>query len=167
MYKRIIRLLDSHNISYDEINHEVSTSCDHSKQLRIDAWLEWLWSKNIVFHSEWRFYIVVTHGDKRINAKRFKKEFWSKNIRFATADEIKGVINWTIWCIPSFGYPNEEIPMYVDSEIFSAEYFMFNPGEPEKTIRVQTWDLNYLYTKLKNPVKFFIGWVETMDIIEE
>ena len=167
MYPRIIELLTSHNISFDEIDHEVSTSCEDSKRIRESAGLEWLWSKNIVFHCEGKFYIVVTHGDKRINAKRFKKEFGSKNIRFASSDEISQQIYGTIWCIPSFGYSNQEIPIYVDSEIFQEDYFMFTPNDPRKTIRIKTGDLNYLYTKLVNPVKFFIGWIEAMDIIEE
>ncbi len=167
MYQNIIDILKNNNIEYQEIDHEVSESCEDSKNLRAEAGLEWLGSKNIVFHCKWNFYIVVTHADKRINAKRFKKEFWSKDIRFANQDEITAQIDGTIWCIPSFGYKNIMIPLYIDSEIFEHEYFMFNPDDPTKTIRIRSWDLNHIYTTLENPVKYFLGWEETMEIIEE
>lgn len=165
MYNNIIKILKENNIVFDEIDHKISKSCEDSKKFREEAWLLWLWSKNLFFHCKEKFYIVVTHADKKINAKRFKKEFWSKNIRFANAEEIKEQINWTIWCIPSFGFLNTEIPIFVDSEIFEHEYFMFNPDNPEKTIRVKTGDLNEIFLQIKNPVEFFLWGEETMDII--
>jgi len=167
MYPNIIKILQENNIEYDEIDHEISSSCEDSKLLREQAWLEWLWSKNLVFHCKWNFYIVVTHADKKINAKRFKKEFGSKNIRFANADEITEQINGVIGCIPSFGFKNRNIPIYVDSEIFQHDYFMFNPADATKTIRIKTWDLNFIFNSLENSVKYFLWGEETMDIIEE
>ena len=167
MYQNIINILEKNNIEYDEIDHEVSTSCEDSKELRAKAGLEWLGSKNLMFHCKEKFYMIVTHADKRINAKRFKKEFGSKNIRFASAEEIKEQIWGTIGCIPSFGFMNTEIQVFVDSEIFEHEYFMFNPDDPTKTIRIKTGDLNFIFNSLENEVKYFLGGEETMDIIEE
>jgi hypothetical protein len=37
MYKDIINKLNILNISFDEIEHDESTSCDHSKSLRQEA----------------------------------------------------------------------------------------------------------------------------------
>jgi hypothetical protein len=37
IYDNIIKILDDLNIKYDEINHEPSTSCEHSKELRAKA----------------------------------------------------------------------------------------------------------------------------------
>ncbi len=167
MYKNIIKILEENNVEYDEIEHEESKSCEDSKNIREKAGLEWLGSKNLVFHCKGNFYVVVTHADKRINAKRFKKEFGSKNIRFASAEEIKQQINGVIGCIPSFGFENADIPIYVDSEIFESEYFMFNPADATKTIRLKTGDLNFIFNSLENPVKYFLWGEETMEIIEE
>ena len=167
MYQNIIKILEENNIQYDEIEHDISTSCEDSKRMREEAWLEWIGSKNLVFHCKEKFYIVVTHADKRINAKRFKKEFGSKNIRFANAEEIKEQINGVIGCIPSFGFENTSIPIYVDSEIFESDYFMFNPAVATKTIRLKTWDLNFIFNSLENPVKYFLWGEENMEIIEE
>lgn len=165
MYNNIIKILKENNIEFDEIEHGISTSCEDSKKFRENVWLTGLWSKNLIFHCKENFYIIVTHADKKINAKRFKKEFGSKNIRFANSEEISEQINGVIWCIPSFGFKNTEIPIYVDSEIFEHEYFMFNPWISTKTIRIKTGDLNNIFLKIKNPVEFFLWWEDTMEII--
>lgn len=167
MQTNIKKTLNDLEINFDEINHIASTSCDHSKILRKEAWLEWIWSKNIVFHAKQKFYIVITLWDKNIKARKFKKEFWTKDIRFANPEEIKEVLDWTIWCIPSFWYKNTEIPVFVDSEIFEHEYFMFNPDNPEKTIRIKTDDLKKVYKNMKNSVKFFRISEDDFEIIEE
>lgn len=163
MYKDIIEKLKSLDVKFDEIDHEDSTSCDHSKELRESAWLEWIGSKNIVFHAKWNFYLVTTLWDKDLKARKFKKEFGTKDIRFANADEIKETIDWTIWCIPPFGFYNKEIPLFVDKEIFEHEYFMFNPWISTKTIRIKTLDLRRVYETLENLVKEFdFSWEEVV-----
>lgn len=155
MYKNIIEKLKKLNIDFKELDHEESKSCDDSKNFREQAWFDWIWSKNIVFHAKWKFYLVTTIWDKDLKARKFKKEFWTKDIRFATADEISREINWVIWSIPPFGFENGEIPIFVDKEIFEHEYFMFNPAVPTKTIRIKTSDLKEIYKTLENKIKLF------------
>lgn len=154
-YEKIIHILNELNISFDEITHEETKSCEHSKELREKAWLNWVWSKNIVFHAKSKFYLVTTLWDKDIKARKFKQEFWTKDIRFATQDEINSICLWTIWSIAPFWFENFEVPIYVDNEIFTNEYFMFNPANPCKSIRIKTIDLKNIYSKIKNPIKFF------------
>lgn len=155
IYNNIIKILKDLNINFDEINHEASTSCEHSKELRKIAWLEWVWSKNIIFHAKWNFYLVTTLWDKDIKARRFKHEFKTKDIRFANQDEITNLWLWVIWSISPFWFENQDIPIYIDNEIFKNEHFMFNPADPCKSIRVKTIDLWKIYKNLKNQIKFF------------
>ncbi len=157
IYENIKNILLDMQISFDEIEHEESKTCDDSKRLRSEAGLEGIWSKNIVFHCKWNFYLVTTLGDKDIKARNFRYEFWSKDIRFASVDEISQVLgnDAKIWSIPPFGFSNSEIPVFVDEEIFEHEFFMFNPAISTKTIRVKTSDLMKVYESLENKVKLF------------
>lgn len=154
-YENIKNILNDLQIPFQEISHEASISCEHSAALRNEAGLDWVWSKNIVFHAKWNFYLVTTLGTKDIKARKFKKEFWTKDIRFASQDEISSLWLWVIWSISPFGFENSEVPVYVDNEIFESEYFMFNPADPCKSIRVKTIDLKKIYENMKNQVKFF------------
>lgn len=158
MYKNIKKILE--NFEHKEISHPISTSCDDSKTFRKEAWLKWIWSKNIVFHCKWNFYLVTTLWDKKLKAKKFKADFWSKDIRFATQEEITELWLWKIWSISPFGFENFEIPIFVDEEIFEHEFFMFNPADPEKTIQIKTEDLRKIYGDLNNSVKFFEQKIE-------
>jgi len=161
MYLNIIKKLKELSIDFQELEHEESKSCDDSKLFRQQAWFDWIWSKNIVFHAKWKFYLVTTIWDKDLKARKFKKEFWTKDIRFASVEEIKNEINWTIWSIPPFGLENKNIPIFVDKEIFGHEYFMFNPADATKTIRIKTSDLLKIYNNLDNPKKIFdFSWEE-------
>lgn len=154
-YSSIIKLLNSANIKYDEISHCVSTRCEHSKQLRASAWLIWIWSKNIVFHCKWNYFLVTTLWDKLIKARNFRYDFGSKDIRFASQEEIDRLIFSKIWSIPPFWFANTDLPIFVDNEIFDHDYFIFNPCCPDKSVRVNTVDLKKIYKYLCNPIKYF------------
>lgn len=155
LYEKIKQTLKEFDISFEEIEHEISETCDDSKRFRDEAWLDWIWSKNIVFHAKWEYYLVTTIWDKEIKARKFKKEFGTKDIRFAYQDEITSLLWATIWSIPPFGFQNQTIKIFVDKEIFTHEYFMFNPWIPTKTIRIKTTDLLEIYKSLKNEIKIF------------
>ena len=154
--ENILKILKDLGINFELVEHDESKSCADSKKFRDELWLCWIWSKNIVFHAKWVFYIVTTIWDKEIKARKFKKEFGTKDIRFASQDEITQVLNATIWSIPPFGFENENIKIYVDSEIFEHEFFMFNPGDPKKTISLKTLDLENIYKNLKNEIIIFV-----------
>lgn len=155
IYENIKQVLKDIWISYKEISHEVSTSCEHSQAMRWEQWLIWAWSKNIIFHAKGNFYLVTTLGDKDIKARNFKHEFGTKDIRFASQEEITWVSGATIGCIPPFGFENQSLPLYVDQEIFSHEFFCFNPGVPDRSIQIATVDLTKVYDRIGNTVKMF------------
>ena len=155
MFENILEILQKNSIKYDLVEHPESKSCEDSKKFREELWLSWIWSKNIVFHAKWVFYLVTTIWEKEIKARKFKKEFWTKDIRFATQEEITAVLDAVIWSIPPFGFKNSEIKIFVDKEIFSHKYFMFNPWIPTKTIRIETSDLKKIYGNLPNQKIYF------------
>jgi len=87
-YSTIIEQLIELQIPFEEIEHEPTTSCEHSAELRKKAGWECVGSKNIVFHAKGNFYLVTTLGTKDIKARKFKKPFGTKDIRFASQEEI-------------------------------------------------------------------------------
>ncbi len=166
-YERILEKLRLLDISFQEIEHPESHSCDESKAFRDAQNLSGIGSKNIIFHCKWNFYLVTTTGEKLIKARNFKHEFGSKDIRFASQEEITTLITATIGSIPPFGFENPTIPIFIDAEIFSHEFFIFNPSIPTKSIQIKTEDLKKIYESLPNPVKYFIHEEETFEILEK
>ena len=156
VYQNILEILRTLNISFEEIDHPPVTSCADSAKYRTEYGWTGIGSKNILFHAKGKFYLVVTTADKEIKARIFKKEFRTKNIRFATPDEVRKVTECEIGALPPFGYLNPDLPIYVDNEIFDNDYFMFNPAIHTKSVRLKTDDLKRIYQYIKNPVKIFI-----------
>lgn len=165
-YLSIINFLNENKISFEEIIHEVVETCEDSARCRTEAWFVWLGSKNIFFHCKWNFYLVVTHASKQIKARNFKHEFGSKDIRFANQDEIDQIAGVKIGSIPPIIPENKELQIFVDLEIFESDYFMFNPADPTRTLRISTKDLKKVYEILDNSVKYFVHTDEYFEILE-
>ena len=156
VYENIKSILVTNQIEIEEIQHEeVHTTDDSKRERTAQGWTEGIGSKNLVFHAKGKFYLVVTTAQKEIKARKFKKEFGTKDIRFAYQEELTEHTGCEIGSIPPFGYLNEELPIFVDKEIFTYPFFMFNPAFNTKSIRVKTEDLKRIYEVIKNPVKFF------------
>ncbi len=155
IYQNIKDLLESLDIPYETIEHpNVKTCADSAKYRAEHGWIG-AGSKNILFHAKGKFYLVVTIAEKDIKARRFKKEFGTKNIRFANAEELDKVTGCQSGSIPPFGHLNEELPIYVDNDIFEQDYFMFNPADPTKSIKLTTSDLKKIYKHIPNRVVIF------------
>lgn len=163
-YDHIKATLSALNVSFQEIDHAESHSCEESKVFRDTAGIAGIGSKNIVFHCKGNFYLVTTTGEKQIKARNFKHEFGSKDIRFASQEEITPLLGATIGSIPPFGFENASIPLFVDTEIFSHEFFVFNPGVPTKSIQIKTTDLKKIYESLPNKIKYFVHAEEQFEL---
>lgn len=167
VYENIKNTLLSNGIAIEEIEHEeVHTTEDSKKERTAQGWTDGIGSKNLVFHAKGKFYLVVTTAQKEIKARKFKKEFGTKDIRFAYQEELTEHTSCEIGSIPPFGYLNEQLPIFVDNEIFSYPYFMFNPALNTKSIRVKTGDLRKIYETIKNPVKLFTITEEGIELEE-
>jgi len=155
IYKNIISILNSLNITYKEIEHPEVKTCEDSAKYRAQKGLNGIGSKNILFHAKGKFYLVVTIATTEIKARRFKKQFGTKNIRFANETELQEVTACKSGSLPPFGYLTTQLPIYVDKEIFEHKNFMFNPAIPTKTISINTKDLLKVYKNIEQPVILF------------
>ena len=156
IYDTIIQLLADKKIPYEEIDHPAVATTDDSARFRGEAgWNEGVGSKNILFHAKGTFYLVVTTASAGIKARLFKKEFGTKDIRFATAEELAAQTGAVSGAVPPFGHLGSGIPTFVDKRIFDHPYFMFNPGVHTKSIRIRPSDLYTIYSSVPGEVRLF------------
>ncbi len=78
-YKNIVAILSDLGIPYEELKHPEVAGCDDSQEYRRRAGWDGASSKCIVFHARGHFYMVVTCAQYTIKARRFKKQFGTKN----------------------------------------------------------------------------------------
>jgi hypothetical protein len=156
VYNNIKRLLEENGITCEEIEHPPVKTTEDSYAFRKErGWVDGAGSKNILFHAKGRFYIAVTTADMVYKARIFKREFGTKDIRFAYDDELLRETGCESGALPPFGILNDNLPIYVASDILSLKYFMFNPGINTKSIRIKPDNLLNLYAKIPNIVKIF------------
>ena len=155
VYKAIRDLLKRMGIPYDEIEHPPVDSCEESLGFRRQAGWSGASSKCILLKAKGRYYLLVTTAEKEIKARLFKKEFGTKDIRFANREELMEVTDCDPGSVPPFGHRDPALPFYVDEDILKAEFFMFNPAVPTKSFRVGTGDLQRIYAAVPNPVSTF------------
>jgi Ala-tRNA(Pro) deacylase len=155
IYQAIRDLLRRMGISYDEIEHAPVGSCEESLAFRGQAGWSGASSKCILLKAKGKYYLLVTTAEKEIKARLFKKEFGTKDIRFANREELLEVTGCDPGSVPPFGHRDPSVPFFVDENIFRAEHFMFNPAVATKSIRIRTEDLKRVYAAVPNPVSIF------------
>ncbi|HTZ40732.1 MAG TPA: YbaK/EbsC family protein [Syntrophales bacterium] len=155
IYQAIKDLLQQLKISYDEIEHEPVSSCEESLTFRGQAGWSGASSKCILLKAKGKYYLLVTTAEKEIKARLFKKEFGTKDIRFANREELMEVTGCDPGSVPPFGHRDPSLSFYVDEDIFRAGHFMFNPAIPTKSFRVSIADLRRIYAAVPNPVSTF------------
>lgn len=155
VYDIIINTLETVGAPYERITHEAVRHCEDSLAHRTEAGWVGASSKCILFHAKGAFHLVVTTADEKINGRKFKKQFGTKNIRFASPEEVAEHTGCTIGSMPPFGITGHDVPVYVDARILDAEHFMFNPAVPFESLRIHTADMPKIYAATPNPVKWF------------
>jgi Ala-tRNA(Pro) deacylase len=155
VYDSIIEILEAARADYERIVHEAVEGCEDSLARRREAGWTGASSKCILFHAKGSFHLVVTTADEKINGRKFKKQFGTKNIRFASPEEVGVQTGCEIGSMPPFGIFDPDVPIYVDASILEHEHFMFNPAKPDESLRVKTPDLPKIYARVPNPVKWF------------
>jgi Ala-tRNA(Pro) deacylase len=155
VYQAIKDLLRRQGIPCDEIEHAPVGSCEESLVFRGQAGWNGASSKCILLKAKGKYYLLVTTAEKEIKARLFKREFGTKDIRFASRDELMEVTGCDPGSVPPFGHRDPSLPFYADENILRSEHFMFNPAIPTKSFRIRTGDLLRIFASISNPVSTF------------
>ena len=101
------------------------------------------------------FAIFVLSASRKLHTKAIKKEFRSKNVRFATRDELTLLTNGLLpGSVPPFGKPliNNSLNLYVDTSITEQDIIAFNCGSLTDSVIMSVSD----YLKISYPTKVFL-----------
>lgn len=153
---RILERLNAAGVPFETISHPPVASCDDSARHRAAAGWEGVGSKCILFHAKGRFHLVVTTADREIKARRFKKPFGTKDIRFATPEEVRRETGCAVGSVPPFGHDGEGLSVFVDGTIFAAGHFLFNPAVPTESLRIPAEGLRRVYAGGPDTVTVFV-----------
>lgn len=137
IFMQIKVILDQHQATYQLKVHPPTYTSEESavhrgEPLKIGA-------KAMVLKTDQEFVMLVIPGDRKIDSNAVKRILVTKNLRFATKEELGNLTGLVPGAIPPFGLLFN-LPMLVDRSILEEDYIAFNAGSLEKSIKMKTKD---------------------------
>lgn len=142
--KKIIGFLNENNVKFIVKEHAPTlTSVDSARErgepMKIGA-------KALLVKDDTHFVLVVVPADRKLDTKKLKKVLNTRNLRFATREELFDLTGLVPGCVPPFG-ALMSLEMLVDCALFEEEFMAFNAGSLTLSVKMKTSD----YKKIVNP----------------
>ncbi len=97
-----------------------------------------------------RMFLVIMHGEQRLDIKRIAEQLESKKLSFASADTLLKTLGVTPGAVSPFGLVNEEskqLEVVVEQSLAEAEELGFHPNDNTATVFICGEDLiNFIHS---------------------
>ncbi|HZP55861.1 MAG TPA: YbaK/EbsC family protein [Candidatus Saccharimonadales bacterium] len=143
-YEKIIELLKSNDLWFEEIKHEpvyTSQQAASVRGLKLEQG-----AKSLLFKADQDFILVVLGGDKKVDWKKLKNVLSVRQIRMATPEEVVQKMGVEVGACYPFGNI-VGLRTLVDKSLTKQEIISCNPGRHDVSIKFMLKD----YQKLVQP----------------
>ena len=100
--------------------------------------------------------MITIKGNKRINLKEFKKKYNTRNLTFASPEDLKNILNLTPGSVSPLGLLNDKehkVIFYIDKELLNDNGIIgVHPNDNTATIWLKSNDLIDIIKEHKNLV---------------
>jgi len=136
----IFALLDASGRPFSRQEHIALTSSEHAAELRGVPLA--MGGKSLLFKIGKRpdFRLMVVSAARRTDNRLIRKHFGVQKLRFARTEELLAHTGLTPGCVPPFGRPIFDLPVYVDAELAGREEVAFTPGDHRISVRMRMED---------------------------
>lgn len=132
-------LLDEYTVPYTFMEHEAGVTSEEMVRIRKDYSLS-EGAKALILLTDIGFVQVVVPGDKKFKNSKLRKVIRTKDIRFATPDELATITDGILpGAVPPFG-TLFNLTVYADEKLFVNDRIVFNCGERTASISMQSDD---------------------------
>ena len=91
--------------------------------------------KSLLFRNEGNFFLCLVSGDKRCSLNKLKKISEKKNVRMASADEVKSQTGYTIGGVSPVGHINK-IQIFIDNSLSRFKDIFAAAGHPNAIFKI-------------------------------
>lgn len=133
---RILALLHEHEVAYEILDHPAASSAEEAATVRGTPLA--IGGKSLVMKLEKAFAIVVVGGDRAIDNRKLRQHLGLRRYRFATREELAQLTGLTPGCVPPFGRPLFDLPLYVDTDRAALPDLAFSLGSHTRSVRMAT-----------------------------
>lgn len=143
--EEIINILKTKNIWFELEEHQAVFNMEDLNDLNLkykdrDA-------KNIFVRDDKKlnYYLITIKGDKRIDLKQFRKDFNTRNLSFASSEDLMEILNLIPGSVSPLGLLNDKnlkVKFYIDKYFLNDTGIIgIHPNENTSTLWIKTEDL--------------------------
>ena len=120
------------NLSVVELENSAKTALDAANSLNCEVGAI---VKSLLIKIENDFLLCLVSGDKRCSLNKLKKISEKKNVRMASAEEVKSQTGYTIGGVSPVGHIND-IPIFVDNSLSRFKDIFAAAGHPNAIFKI-------------------------------
>ena len=120
------------NLSVVELENSAKTALDAANSLNCEVGAI---VKSLLIKIENDFLLCLVSGDKRCSLNKLKKISEKKNVRMASADEVKSQTGYTIGGVSPIGHISN-IPIFVDNSLSRFKDIFAAAGHPNVIFKI-------------------------------
>lgn len=149
--QKIKNLLTEHKVWFETFEHEPVTTSEEAANVRTGGYTIKQGAKALILrikqNGTTKFVMAVLPGDQKFSKQKIQHIFNSKDLRFATVEEISEITDGVqIGGVPPFGNLFG-LEVVADESLFINEKIIFNAGDRRYSIAMKSED----YKKVVNP----------------
>lgn len=154
--EEILNILKEKNIWFELEDHEAVFNMEDLNNLNLkykdrDA-------KNIFLRDDKKqnYYLITVKGDKRVDLKQFRKDFNTRNLSFASSEDLMRILNLVPGSVSPLGILNDnelKVTLYLDEFFLSDNGIIgVHPNENTATIWLKVTNLVNLIKQHGNQI---------------
>ena len=120
------------NLSVVELENSAKTALDAANSLNCEVGAI---VKSLLINIENDFLLCLVSGDKRCSLNKLKKISEKKNVRMASADEVKSQTGYTIGGVSPVGHINK-IQIFIDNSLSRFKDIFAAAGHPNAIFKI-------------------------------
>jgi Ala-tRNA(Pro) deacylase len=136
--ERLVRLLQASGRPFEILEHPYAET---SEQVAVQRGTPvGMGGKSLVFKLQTGFALFVLSGERRTDNRLLRKHLGIQRLRFARLAELASLTGLTPGCVPPFGRPIFDLPLYVDAATAAQEEIAFSLASHTRSVRMRTED---------------------------
>jgi Ala-tRNA(Pro) deacylase len=151
LYEKNIEILTKLKIPHNEYDHEPVLDYETARKIREKFKLTGVESKNLLLKSKKNEYFLLLTIEGKNADFDFLKQLTGQRLSLASAEELKKETGCIPGCATPFGNIKEIIIIF-DKDILKHEKYIYSPGFPNKTIEIETKDIEKILNSMENRI---------------
>lgn len=142
--QEVYQFLKDNNIKYEVTEHPAVYNMEEMDNLHLPYPYS---AKNLFVRDDKKanYYLITVKEEKRVNLKEFRKQNGTRNLSFASENDLIDILRLTPGSVTPFGLLNDKeqkVKFYIDEDLLSGDGMIgIHPNENTATVWLKTEDL--------------------------